>query len=347
MTGLRVLSPGLHTTVQDLGRIGAQHLGIPVSGAMDPVNLRLANLIAGNAEGAGALECLVQGPSFEVTAASVRLAVAGPGARVEAASGGRTTQIGAYRGFTLKAGDRFAVSPGAGSAVIYLAVEGGLALPEVMGSQATFVRGALGGFRGRALRPGDEIPLRRGEASPRAELAMPAPSFPQPARIRVMLGPQDDYFTAGAIDAFLSQTYAISHQSDRMGFRLTGARLEHAKGFNIVSDGIAPGAIQVPGSGEPIILLADRQTTGGYPKIAVVISADLPALGRMHSGRELSFQRAGFEEARKASTELAAWFTKIKHTIGNVEGRAAVDLDALLEQNLIGGVVDAKLSLAD
>ncbi|NJM33995.1 MAG: biotin-dependent carboxyltransferase family protein [Rhodomicrobium sp.] len=347
MSGLRVVSPGLHTTVQDLGRFGAQHLGIPVSGAMDPVNLRLANLLAGNDENGGAFECLVQGPGFEVVAGSVRLALAGPGARIEAVSGGRTVEIAGYRSFTLMAGDCVTVQLGADAAVAYLAVGGGLALPHVMGSQATFSRGALGGYKGRPLRAGDEVPLVRGEAVPRAELGMPAPDFAEPARIRIMLGPQDDYFSKSAIETFLSQAYTISLQSDRMGFRLAGPKLEHAKGFNIASDGIAPGAIQVPGSGEPIILLADRQTTGGYPKIGVVISADLPALARMQMGRTLSFQAVGFDEARKAAAEFAGWFTNIKDTIRNVDDYGVIDLKALLEQNLIGGVVDAKVSLVD
>ena len=347
MSVLRVLSPGLHTTVQDLGRPGAQYLGVPVSGAIDAVSLRLANLLAGNGEAAGALEILMHGPSFEVAAESARLAVAGPGAGIELLQSGHLAGAKSFESTTLTRGDQFRVTLGEASSICYLAVEGGFAIPPVMGSQSTFVRGGLGGFMGRPLKKGDEVPLNRTEASSRAECAISGIAFPSQTRFRIMLGPQDDYFTPEAIEAFLAATFTVSHHADRMGFRLSGFALQHSGDFNIVSDGTAPGAIQVPGSGEPIVLLADRQTTGGYPKIGVVISADLPALGRLRPGRQLSFRAVDYDEARNAAGELNAWFSKVKSSIREITARPAVDIGALFEQNLIDGVVDAKVPLVD
>jgi biotin-dependent carboxylase-like uncharacterized protein len=344
MKALRVLSPGLHTTVQDLGRFGAQYLGVPVSGALDSVNLRLANLLVRNEEKAGALEMIGQGACFEVLAETARLAVGGPDARVEPVGKTELLVPKPYESFTLKKGDRFQINLGAASSVCYLAVEGGFDVPCVMGSCSTFVLGEMGGFNGRRLLEGDEIRLNRDKAPVRSELRIENLNFSRENEniVRVMLGPQDDYFDAEAIDLFLSKSFTISHQSDRMGFRLSGVQLKHSKGFNIVSDGIAPGAIQVPGSGEPIILLADRQTTGGYPKIGVVISTDLPMLGRFWPGETISFKAVSFDEAREAAHELQAWLSNARRSMIDAKMASVIDLKALSEQNLVDGVINAK-----
>lgn len=340
MNSLRVLSPGMHTTVQDEGRKGVQHLGIPAAGALDPVNLRLANLIVGNGGGEGAIEILMSAASFEVTAESLRIAVAGPGARLDLEAPERRT-LPAYRSFILPRGFCFRVSCGASVSVCYLAVEGGFALPAFMGSQATYCRGAFGGL-GRPLQVGDELPLNRTAASARPDLGLPAPDFPPRREFRILLGPQRDWFAPESIDGLLSEEFAVSHQSDRMGFRLTGFRLRHARGFNIISEGIAPGAIQVPGSGEPIVLLADRQTTGGYPKVGVVISADLPAFARLRPGDRLRFRAVEFEDARQALIAERARFAQLKAQIREMAPPQAIDAEALMAENLIGGVIDAK-----
>jgi allophanate hydrolase len=347
MTALSVLSPGLHTTVQDIGRFAAQHLGVPASGALDSVNLRLANLLVENDETGGALEMIAHGARFEVLGGSIRLALTGPQARMELIENQRRKSVEPYESVMLNAGDKFQIHLGKASSVCYLAAEGGFAIPEVMGSQSTFVRGGLGGFQGRTLREGDQILVNSPKPAARAERAIPGLTFARPEAFRIILGPQDDYFDADMIAAFLSAAFTVSHQSDRMGFRLSGFTLSHAKGFNIVSDGIAPGAIQVPGSGEPIILLADRQTTGGYPKIGVVISADLPALGRLRPGDPVAFRTVDLEEARAASLELRAWIEHARTNLRDVTAEPAIDVNALFEQNLIGGVVNAKTSPAD
>jgi biotin-dependent carboxylase-like uncharacterized protein len=341
---LRVLSPGLMTTLQDRGRYGWQHLGIPVSGALDPVALAAANALVGNAPGTGALEVAYQGPTLAVEAESARAAFAGGPASIDVlpdagASGGR--RLPPRQSVRLRKGDVLRIGALAGSAVGYLAVEGGFDVAPVLGSQSTYARAGLGGFDGRPVRTGDLLPLRRTEAGERAESMLPALHLTPPERIRVVLGPQDDYFTGQGQRTFLQSTYAVSAASDRMGMRLDGPPLEHSKGFNIVSDGIAPGSIQVPGNGLPIILLADRQTTGGYPKIATVIAADLPALGRLLPGARLAFQVVSIAEAEAAQRQLADRVAALPREVVAVRPAPAVDAAALLAANLVSGVVSA------
>ena len=158
----------------------------------------------------------------------------------------------------------------------------------------------------------------------------------------MVLGPQDDYFSAQGLSTFLSETYCVSRASDRMGMRLEGPVIEHAKGFNIVSDGTAPGSIQVPGNGLPIVLLADRQTTGGYPKIGTVISADLPALGRLAPGARLAFERVDVEGAERAARVLAKHLADLAGRLVPVEAGERVDAGKLMALNLVSGVVDAE-----
>jgi allophanate hydrolase len=222
----------------------------------------------------------------------------------------------------------------------YLAAEGGIDVPATMGSRATYVRAGLGGVDGRALRAGDAVPLAREAASEREEVRLPGATFDAPDVVRVVLGPQDDHFTPAAVREFLHATYTVTPASDRMGLRLSGPRLEHSKGFNIVSDGIPPGAIQVPGDGQPIVLLADRQTTGGYPKIATVISADLPGLGRVGPGASLRFSAVTVAEAELArrllEADIASWPSRLEP----VHPGPSLDPDRLAEVNLVSGVVD-------
>jgi biotin-dependent carboxylase-like uncharacterized protein len=341
---LRVINPGLNTTVQDRGRIGYQRLGIPVSGALDPVALAAANVVAGNAPGSAALECLYQGPTLEIEAERARLATAG-GAVLELAEPGgqRSRRVPALHSVTLTRGFRARLVITGPGISAYLAVEGGMGVPTMMGSRATYVRAGLGGLSGGALRTGDAVPLAY-EASPeRDEVGLHGVGFGLPECVRVVLGPQDDHFTDAAIRAFLHATYSVTPASDRMGLRLSGPRLEHSKGFNIVSDGIPPGAIQVPGDGQPIVLLADRQTTGGYPKIAAVISADLPALGRVGPGARLRFAAVTVAEAEMArrmlEADIAAWPSRLEPV-----RPPSLDPDKLAEVNLVSGVVDPDAS---
>jgi allophanate hydrolase len=335
--GLKVLAPGLHTTVQDLGRPGYQAIGVPVSGALDGFSLRLANALVGNSPRTPALEVLMSGPTFEVAADTVRVALAGVGASL--AIGAEKARIGAGQSVTLPRGAVIEVVAGQ-SASGYLAVEGGIAVPRVLGSTSTYVRAAIGGLDGRALRRGDFVPLAIARASERAELRLPLPLTPtgdQP--IRVVLGPQQEYFTEEAVAAFLLAEFRISQSADRMGMRLDGPFLQHRGGWDIVSDAITTGAIQVPGSGQPILLLADHQTTGGYPKIATVISADLPVVGRRRPGDRLRFAAVTVEVAEELCRAAECHLAELAAKLEPIPDHPAIDLGSLYDGNLISGVV--------
>jgi biotin-dependent carboxylase-like uncharacterized protein len=343
---LRVLAPGLMTTLQDLGRPGYQRLGVPVSGALDHVSLRAANLLAGNAPGTGALEIAYQGPTLRVDADSVRIAAAGAQAVIEVLAGENGSagrRLAGFESVRLVRGEVLRIGALTGSALLYLAVEGGFAVPPVLGSQSTLTRAAIGGFEGRPLRAGDLLPLGRPAVPEREEAALPPLDLAPPARIRVLLGPQADHVTPAGLRTLTEAAYTVSRASDRMGMRLEGPRLEHSsKGYNIVSDGIATGAIQVPGNGLPIVLLADRQTTGGYPKIAAVISADLPALGRMMPGARIAFTAVDIAAAEAAARRLAQDIAAMAGALAPARRAAAIDAARLMGENLVSGVVNAR-----
>jgi biotin-dependent carboxylase-like uncharacterized protein len=338
---LRVVQPGVRTTVQDLGRIGAQRLGIPVSGALDPVALRAANTVVGNPQSTAGLEMAALGPTLEVEAESARVAVAGGNAPIliERCDGSRR-EVPPLESIRLVEGDRLRIGAITGAAVAYLAVEGGLALPPFFGSLSTYVRGGFGGLHGRALAAGDRLPLVMAAVEARTELRLDRFDLAPAATVRIVLGPQADYFTPEAMAALLGAPYVVTREADRMGLRLEGPHLAHAKGYNIVSDGIAPGSIQVPGSGQPIVLLADRQTTGGYPKIATVISADLAALGRVLPGMGLRFTAVTVAEAQAARRALEAEMGALTRRLESARPDGP-DLNRLYDANLVSGVVHA------
>ncbi|MBV9969202.1 MAG: biotin-dependent carboxyltransferase [Xanthobacteraceae bacterium] len=343
---LSIVRPGLLTTIQDLGRLRHQSLGIAVCGALDPVALRAANALAGNPPETGALEVLHLGPTMVVEAENVRMAFAGARAALEilpdlAATHGRPIET--MRSVRLHRGEIIRIGSLAGSAALYVAVEGGFDIPPVLGSLSTDIRAGIGGWQGRALVAGDHLPLRGTSASPREELRITGLDLSPPSVVRAILGPQHDFFSASEIEAFFARTYTVGAGSNRMGMRLEGARIAHARGHNITSDAIAPGSVQVPGNGQPIILLADRQTTGGYPKIATVISADLPAVGRLTMGATIRFESVTIEEALRLRRLLIDDITRIPERIEPVRnGAGAVELAPKLSRhNLISGVVDA------
>ena len=335
--GLRALAPGLHTTVQDLGRVGWQAQGVPVSGALDAESLRLGNALVGNPPGMAALEILLGGPTFEVDADTVRVALAGAGASLSRADAAGAP---AWRSLTLRRGDIFQIALGPESACAYLAVEGGIAAPAALGSASTYVRAGLGGIAGRALRAGDLVPLALARASERGEARLPRPPAAASREpVRVVLGPQLEYFTDEAVATLLGAEFRVSNSADRMGMRLDGPPLRHRAGWDIVSDAIPTGAIQVPGSGQPIVLLADHQTTGGYPKIATAASADLPVIGRRRPGDTVRFAAVAVEAAealaRAAERRLAALVAEIEPGLPGGD----FDLGRLYALNLISGVV--------
>lgn len=290
---IRIVEGGLFTTVQDLGRRGHQRLGVPPSGALDPVSLRTANLILGNPPGTAALEMCRLGCTIEVEAESVRIALAGA-----------TAAHPMLESLTLRRGETLRIGRVAGGAC-YLAVEGGFDIAPVLGSRSTYTRAGFGGLHGGRLQAGDRLPLAQPAATPRRERRLPHPVPAERDRpLRVILGPQADHFTEEAIDALLSADFPVTPEADRMGLRLAGPKLAHLGRPEIATDGLATGALQVPGSGHPIALLPDRHTSGGYPKIATVITADLHRLGQSIPGTVLRFEAVAPEQARVALRKL-------------------------------------------
>ena len=337
-TGLEVITPGLMTSVQDRGRFGFQALGISVSGALDPDGFDLANALAGNEAGTGALEIRMLGPTLEVTAESVTLALAGTDAGIEVMLPERE-MISACRSVTFRKGQVFRIGAIGDSAVCYLAVHGGFDLPDVYGSQSTCMSAGFGGFHGRILEKGDCLPLRKAAAESVSQRILRRPPEPDSSPvIRVIAGPQDDYFSAAGIETFFGTGYTVSQAVNRMGMRLEGAAVAHEKGFNIASDGIVRGAIQVPGNGLPIILMADCQTTGGYPKIATVISTDMPKLGRMMPGADIRFEAVSVEEAEAVARDHHERKAALVDSIETFSGSVQQLEHLLMTQNLISGV---------
>ena len=306
MSALLVADPGLLTTVQDLGRFGYQRVGVPQSGPMDRVAFVIANRLVGNGDGAAALECTIKGPRLEVRQAAL---VAVAGAPMGLTVNGQ--EAPAWTAIRVRPGDVLAFQMASAGCRAYLAVAGGIDVPVVLGSRATYLRGRLGGFGGRALQKGDVLPVgaSAGDAAREGRTVAPAhrPAYPAERECRVILGPQDDRFTADGIRAFLDGLYDVTPQADRMGYRLKGPVITHARGHDIVSDGIPLGGIQVPGEGQPIVLLADRQTTGGYTKIATVIGVDIGAIGQTRPGQRIRFRQVTLEDAHAALAAEAAW----------------------------------------
>lgn len=291
MAAIRVVRPGLQTTVQDLGRWGLQSRGVPVAGAMDPRSCRQANALVSNDPGAATLEITLIGPELEFEDARV---VAVCGAAFDLWVGQAPVEMGSA--LDVAPGDQLRFGTRRAGARAYLAVAGGIAVPPVFSSRSTHLRSRMGGLDGRALVAGDSLPLGDGRQIRRrpGTAAVPGPhraptAAGGPARVRVLAGPQHTRFADGALEALQSAPYVIGAESDRMGYRLQGPPLAHARAADILSDATPLGVLQVPASGQPVLLMADRQTTGGYPKIATVISADIPIAAQLAPGDSISF----------------------------------------------------------
>ena len=286
-----MISPGLLTTVQDLGRFGYAHLGISASGAADALALRTGNLLVGNTETAAAIEMTLAGGAFEFERDAVA-AITG---------GDFDASIPLWRAVPVSAGEVLRCGHARSGARAYLSVRGGLDVPVVLGSCSTHLLTGLGGFEGRVLRKGDV--LRIGDAAVRRPRT--GPCAPRPASIgelRATSGPQASHFD----DTFYRGDYQVSTESDRMGLRLSGPTLT-ASGGHMLTEGVAIGAVQVPPDGQPLILFVEHQTTGGYPKIANVISADLWRVGQLRPHDRIRFARVTLDEAYARLREQEAW----------------------------------------
>lgn len=336
MTTLVVDACGPMTSLQDAGRFGFQRFGVSSSGAMDRLALGMANALVGNPPGAGAIEFMLLGGALRVEGGSARMAVAGAPCGM-AVDGARAICTAS---FTLRPGQKLALGTAERGVFFYLAVAGGFAVLPALGSLSLQPRAGIGGLDGRPLWPGDRLDVVLDAAPPGPEATLDPAPLDLDAVVRVVLGPQDDYFSPEGIATLLSAPYAVSREADRMGYRLTGPAIQHSRGFNIVSDGIVGGSIQVPGSGEPIVTMADRQTTGGYPKIATVISADLRLVAQRRTGERVRFQAIGIEEAqaiaRDGAEALRSLATRTRPVRGGLPGS-----EELLALNLAGAAVDA------
>jgi biotin-dependent carboxylase-like uncharacterized protein len=299
---LLVLDPGFLTTVQDLGRVGYERFGVPVSGAMDRLALMAANLLVGNPPGAAGLEAALVGPALQAGAGCL-VAAAGRGFALEV--GGRALPL--WMAAWVRAGESVALRAAGEGGWGYLAVSGGIGVPSVMGSRATYLRGSFGGLAGRALAAGDALPEGEpaempGELYARAGRELPSslrPHYSDTPTLDVILGPQAALFGLATLETFLGSAYALTLACDRMGYRLSGPPAAPLPGTELLSEGISLGAVQVPGDGQPIVLMADRQTAGGYAKIAVVTSASLPLLAQCPPGRGVvRFRAVAVEEAQ-------------------------------------------------
>lgn len=347
---LNVVRAGLFDTVQDLGRVGSLALGMPTAGAMDRIALRLANALASNPAGTAGLEIGVMGPDLQVEADSVRIALVGPlSSSLLEAPDAPPRPLDSDRSHLLKRGQTLRVGMVEGSSTAYLAVAGGFVLPAFMGSLSTYTRAGVGGFDGRKLMAGDSLPLRLDHAPAGDEHKLGGPFDYGGGPLRIVWGPQDDYFSEDGRRTFIGSEYRVSKEADRMGIRFEGPTIEHAVavekgGADIISDGIAPGAIQVPGAGLPIVLLSDRQTVGGYPKIATVASVDLPRLGRLLPGQAVRFTPVTVEEAETLRRDQEARLQRAIAGFGIARPAGGVDLARLYEENLIDGIVYERLS---
>jgi biotin-dependent carboxylase-like uncharacterized protein len=313
---LQVLEGGFLASVQDQGRLGYERFGVPVSGAMDWFALAAANHLVGNPWDAAGIEMAMQGARLAALETCL-VAVAGPGFRLSVA--GRTYP--AWMSVAAPAGALIEVL-GEGGFWGYLAASGGIATLPVLGSRSTYLRGKFGGLEGRALQPGDVLPLGQPPAGPLSTLAGRAlpvdtlPGYAAAPAIEVVRGPQAAMFPEEAFETFFSASYTVGEASDRMGYRLEGAALAPGTLADILSEGLAAGAVQVPGSGQPIVMLADRQTTGGYRKIATVIRADLPVLAQCPPGSSVRFVETDVSAAQAKYRRLV---DRLSHSLDSTD----------------------------
>jgi antagonist of KipI len=323
---VRILDPGLMTTVQDLGRFGYQKDGITSGGAMDPLALRVANILVGNEEREAGLEMTLKGPKIEFLHDSL-IAICGADLSPRIAD----YRVPNWCAISVKEGSILTFGDNRWGCRAYLAVSGGIAVPEVMNSKGTYLRAAIGGIDGRPLKTGDDVPVgsdRTATFQVRAGGPMPfalserrmrpedALEFYERDRpLRVLRGPHWDLFDERDRGVFLHEMFEVSASSDRMGYRLSGPLLDSSKRDELISSAVLSGTVQVPPSGEPIVLMADRQTTGGYPMIGLVATADLPLVAQLRPGDEVRFEEVIIKWAQTALRSQAGRLRSFKKEV--------------------------------
>lgn len=305
---IEIITPGLLTTVQDFGRVGVMKNGFTQNGAMDRYSMTVANRLCGNCDSAPVLEMTVLGVTARFTQDTV-VCVSGAdfGTKIN------DKPIKRNKAYKINKGDILSMGAAKNGMRAYLAVAGGIVGEYVFGSASTNLKFAFGGHFGKKLQSGDVLSIGTG-AFPLGDIdkwEIPESEYSKDAQLRVVLGPQNEMFTDEDIRLFLSQEYEVTAQSDRMGIRLSGEPLKSKNGMDIISDGIVFGSVQVPNSGEPIILMADHQTTGGYAKIATVISVDLPRASQLSAGNTVRFKSVTVEEAEQEAKKQKRFFDNL------------------------------------
>jgi len=295
--GIRIIKAGMLTTVQDLGRTGYQSQGFSVAGVMDVRSFKIANLLVDNPENEAVLEFTLIGPTLEFTSDTI-IAITGGNfnPEINGKSAPMYTAIYMHKGDILKFGSAVSGSRG------YISFSSYLKIPTVMGSRCTNMKSSIGGYKGRKLQNGDYIMFRIKRRYLPYFLSRsldPDDMDQERVTLRVVMGPQDDAFTKEGIATFLNSEYTVTSEFDRMGCRMDGPFIASKNGSDIISDGICFGSVQVPAHGKPIILLADRQTTGGYAKIATVASVDIPKLVQRKTDHKIRFQAITVQEAQR------------------------------------------------
>lgn len=309
----KVLKAGIFTTIQDLGRTGYQQYGVAVAGAMDAFSLRIGNLLVGNKERDAGIEATLIGPTLEILK-DTRIAITG---------GDLSPQLNSFplpmwKSVDVPAGSILSFGRPRSGCRAYIAVRGGIDVPVVMGSRSTYIRAGIGGYQGRPLMEGDILTADidkyhdKKRWRNRSLAAEAIPHYTSSHEIRVLLGPHLHLFTERSIDQLLNHPFTISPASDRMGYRLKGERLQLKAAVELISEATPAGTIQVPAQGDPIILLADRQTTGGYPKIGTCITVDLPRLAQAKPGDLVRFHPVTLEESHQLLKEQERFFHKLR-----------------------------------
>jgi 5-oxoprolinase (ATP-hydrolysing) subunit C len=340
---IEILQPGIGTTIQDRGRLGHRHEGIPTAGWLDAPLAEAANALVGNAGGQAVLEVRGMGTQLRIKQGVVRVALAGRiGAKWQRHEG-TAVALPAWQTATLHNGDQLMLGA-AETGCAYLAVAGGLKLPAQLGSCSSYGRAGLQGLLGRAWLPGDVLPCSGWVSKDFREWRIQEWSMSS-GPIRVLPGPQQKHFSEQALALFFSEVWQATPEQDRMGLRLRGPMLRHAstQDSDIVSDAVAPGAIQVPANGQPIVLMADSQTVGGYPKIAHVISADLSRLAHLKPGTQFKFECVTPTQARHAlAAQRESWLAWLA-TRESFLPPGFIDEEALYNNNLVSGVLLARI----
>ena len=333
MSKLVITAIGPASSVQDGGRPGSQRYGLVPGGAMDRLALASANILVGNAAFAAAVEVGPFGASFTARDGAVRVALSGAPRNADIAK----RQVAFDTSVTLADGESLTLGFARGGSFSYLAIEGGVQGEPMFGSLAVNARAGLGSPYPRPLQSGDELQVAAASGAAERRIELPVATD---GPIRVVLGPQDEEFADEAKQLFLDSEWKISATSDRMGYRLEGPVIRHLHGHNIVSDGTVNGSIQVPGNGSPIVLMRDRGTSGGYPKIATVISADLGRFAQIPAGRGFRFKAISMEEAQAEVQNFAKWLHALPDRLRDIEN-FDLNLEALQDANVAGAAVSA------